>query len=524
MNGDPFDILKEHNPMPRDRQPDAPMSVAGRIMDEHPKRLAFSWSPWTTAAVAAAFTLLVAGGALLFLRNGDEPPVAGPTTTLAGSSTTGGPTSGAPTTVPGTSGPTTVPSTTIPGVGEGIEIQVEIYLLSMDSTSFVPGPFLIPVTRTVDDPVAVLGIVEHLLSGTVLFDEEQAGISSEVPSGTTLNDLTIEDRIAVIDLSSEFVSGGGSLSMSARLAQVVFTLTRLDTVDGVRFLIDGVPTTVFGGDGVVVSDPSTRADFENLLPAILVESPAWGGSAPNPLVVTGTANVFEATVSAELLDNRGETLWEGFATATCGTGCRGDFEITIPYEVPESQLGLLRLFEHSAQDGSEVNVREHPVYLEPAVTGSACSATEVSGLDAQDGLPDAVAETRGEVFAAAVSCDWGRLEAALGDPFSSSFAGVEDHIDMWRDLELGGNEPMRFLAELLRRPFGTIESGDGVTHYVWPSAFGKEWPEVTEVERASLRPLYDDAAFAAFETFGAYIGFRVGITADGEWVFFISGD
>jgi len=522
MNGDPFDHLKERNPMPRDQQPDAPMSVATRIMGERPRRTAFTWSPWSIAAVAAVFTLFVGGAALLWLQGGDEAPVAGTTTTTAGGSTTA-----PPSTAPATTRPTdtTIPVTTVPGPGEGTEIEVQVYLMSMDPTSIAPGPFLIPATRTVDDTNTTPGVAEHLVSGFVLFDEERAGLSSSIPAGTTLNGITVADGIAVIDLSSEFVSGGGTLSMTSRLAQVVFTLTRLDTVDGVRFLIDGVPTTVFGGEGIVVSDPSTRADFANLLPAILIESPAWGGSGSNPLVVTGTANVFEATVSAELLDNSGETLWEGFTTATCGTGCRGDFEITIPYDVPEPQLGLLRVWESSAEDGSEINVREHPVYLEPAGgSSSACSASEVSGLDAQEGLPEAVAATRGEVFAAAVSCDWGRLEELVGAEFSSSFGGGQDHVDMWRDLETGGQEPMRFLAELLERPYVTITAGDGTSYFAWPSAFGTEWSAVSDADREALRPLYDDADFEGFEQFGAYIGYRILITEDGEWVGFIAGD
>lgn len=584
MNGDPFDRFKEQNPMPDDRLPSAPMSMAERIMSERPRRTPFSWPAWSIAAVAAVVTFIVAGGIVLWLDGDGEAPVAGSSTTT---------TTKAPTTndqvseqikdlqarraalanelleARGTAqvlqarlaeaedtgirdqiqaeldavqqriaaldeelarvdaelealGAT--PPTTLSPDGEGIATEIVIYLMSDDPTATVPGPFLIPVTRSTDDPVVALGAVETLLSGTVLSDEEAHGISSAIPAGTTFNDLEIEDGVATIDLSSEFTSGGGSLSMMSRVAQVVFTLTRFDTVDGVRFLIDGVPTTVFGGEGITVSDPATRADFEALMPAILMESPAFQGSGLNPLVVTGTANVFEATVSAELLDASGDVLWEGFTTATCGTGCRGDFTITIPYDVPETQLGLLRVWEASALDGSETNVREHPVFLEPAPDEAICSASAVSGLEDQSGLPAAVAETRGEVFAAAASCDWGRLDRVLGTDFSYSFGAFDDPIGYWQELEQQGDQPMRFLAELLDRPFATIAS-EGSTYYVWPSAFARDaWAEVTDAEREALRPLYDDADFTAFADFGAYIGYRVGISEAGEWAFFVAGD
>ena len=47
-------------------------------------------------------------------------------------------------------------------------------------------------------------------------DEEQAaGLTSNVPESTELLGVTIRDGVAYVDLSSEYASGGGSLSMKA---------------------------------------------------------------------------------------------------------------------------------------------------------------------------------------------------------------------------------------------------------------------------------------------------------------------
>jgi hypothetical protein len=229
------------------------------------------------------------------------------------------------------------------------------------------GPFLVPVARAVDRGLPATTAVAALLAGPS--GAEQSGIpaiSSTVPDGTRLNSISIADRVATVDLSAEFVSGGGSASMRGRLAQVVFTLTRFETVDGVVFLVDGQPTEVFGGEGVIVDVPATRAGFEDLLPAIMVESPPFGGAAGNPARVTGTANTFEAVFQVVLTDSEGLILYDSYTMATCGSGCRGDFDVTIPYDVAETQVGALIVFEFSAEDGRQINIREYPVGLSPA--------------------------------------------------------------------------------------------------------------------------------------------------------------
>ncbi len=248
-----------------------------------------------------------------------------------------------------------------------------IYLLAHDPTATGPSPSLIPVARPLailsspvtDLPRTTLGF---LLAGPTPGEREGTpSLSTEIPDGTELLDLTVADRIATVDLSAEFEAGAGTYSEIARLEQLVYTLTRFDEIDGIRLEIEGEPVSVFGGHGIVLSDPVVRTDLDTSLPAILIESPAhWGVGTPGTLVVGGTANVFEATVSLALVDADGLILWEGFTTATCGTGCRGDWTITVPYDVAEPQLGAVIAWEESARDGSQVNIREHPVFLFPA--------------------------------------------------------------------------------------------------------------------------------------------------------------
>ncbi len=133
----------------------------------------------------------------------------------------------------------------------------------------------------------------------------------------------------------------------AALAQAVYTLTQFATkrpviVNGRRY---------------------TRTDFEDLTPAILVESPLPDQSVPKPLRVTGTANTFEATFQYELADSTGKILARHFVTATSGSGTRGTYDITVAYAGGHGGLGKLVVYESSAKDGSRIHVVEISIRL-----------------------------------------------------------------------------------------------------------------------------------------------------------------
>jgi hypothetical protein len=83
------------------------------------------------------------------------------------------------------------------------------------------------------------------------------------------------------------------------------------------------------------------------------------------VTVSGTANTFEATVGIRILDADGKKLKETFTTATCGTGCRGDYTKDVSFTVTEEQPGYIEVYESSAEDGSDTKLVRIPVTLEP---------------------------------------------------------------------------------------------------------------------------------------------------------------
>jgi hypothetical protein len=214
-------------------------------------------------------------------------------------------------------------------------------------------------------PAVGTAAMNALLEGPDAGDSREGAVSSAVPDGSRLLGLTIENGIATVDLSSEFESGGGSMSVFTRLGQVVFTLTQFPTVQSVLFEIEGRPVTVFSSEGILLDGPVGRDDYEDLLPQIFVDRPAYGASLDNPARITGSANVFEASFIITLLDGDRATVAETPAMATCGTGCRGTFDVTLPYTVPKEGWGALVVWAGSAMDGSPEWVREYPVWLVP---------------------------------------------------------------------------------------------------------------------------------------------------------------
>ncbi|MDO8363347.1 MAG: GerMN domain-containing protein [Actinomycetota bacterium] len=263
-------------------------------------------------------------------------PVTGPATTEVITSTSGAT----------TSEPT---STTQPLAAE----PVLVYFLAGELLHV--GGRLVPAAT----PAAA---VEALLAGPTA-DERADGLVSLVPAGTRLLGLVVDGNEAVVDLSAEFNSGGGSLSVTGRVAQVVYTVTHFAGIDTVRFSIDGSIVTELTGEGLDVTAVH-RLDLVDMAPFILLETPWDGQEVSSPIVVTGMSNTFEAQVNYEVLSPAGAVLAEGWFMATSGTGTWGTFDATLA-PLPAGTTGevVVRLFEVSPENGQHVSVHEVTVRL-----------------------------------------------------------------------------------------------------------------------------------------------------------------
>jgi len=142
-------------------------------------------------------------------------------------------------------------------VGQGVTTDVVLW--------FVRGETLETVTRAVPRvPGIGAEAVKALLAGPTT-TEARAGFTSAVPGETRFLGLAIDaGGIAKVDLSRDFESGGGSLGLTLRLAQVTCTVNQFPTVKGVRFALAGQLVSVFSGNGIVLDEPVTCDSYREV--------------------------------------------------------------------------------------------------------------------------------------------------------------------------------------------------------------------------------------------------------------------
>ena len=138
-----------------------------------------------------------------------------------------------------------------------------------------------------------------------------------------------------------------------------------------------------------------------------------------------------------------------------------------------------------------------------------------------DHLPDEVLATRDLLIDAALRCDEQLLFTAIeeSEMFTFSFGGGDDAIGYWWDLEESGDAPFLRLAQVLAT---TAAIDDGGEIAVFPRVATGRPQDTTDDAWAELDWVEDlDAVRGTGE---GYLGWRAGISLDGDWRFFVAGD
>ncbi len=314
--------------------------------------------PIVMFAGAAVVVLILAAIPILLSGNGggEVPPVGTTTSTVPVVETTQPPvtsTTQAPVT-------TTTPETTS-STAAATGADAVLFLVQTPEGSFTGNPALVPFSGVVmagADPVspAVPGLTGLTDPGLI----PPEGFTNLVPAEVDIVGVTLSEHMITLDMNEAFLEGSGTglLGDFTMLNQLIYTAAHFGEIESVLFTVNDGPVTAFGTEGLDLSEPVSRDSFLDQLNPIIVTSPVQGEDGV-PLVVSGAANVFEATVSYEIVDATGAVIDEGFTMATCGTGCWGGFS----FEVQRDFVGdeTVRVFVHSAEDGSPTNVVTIPI-------------------------------------------------------------------------------------------------------------------------------------------------------------------
>jgi len=131
---------------------------------------------------------------------------------------------------------------------------------------FVDGARLQSAIRQVAPPATVQKSVAALLLGPQE-DDIGAGLRSAIDPSASVQAKRLDQATFTVDLSPEFAHGPVAEQVMG-LAQLVFTVTELPGVTGVRFTLDGAPIEVPLPSGALApsSSPVTRDSFADVAP------------------------------------------------------------------------------------------------------------------------------------------------------------------------------------------------------------------------------------------------------------------
>jgi hypothetical protein len=138
--------------------------------------------------------------------------------------------------------------------------------------------------------------------------------------------------------------------------------------------------------------------------------------------------------------------------------------------------------------------------------------------DPLEALPAEVATTRAALLAAARATDWDAIGALIPTDvlFTFSYGGETDAVAYYEGLE---EDVAARIVALLEGSFAQL--GPIV---VWPELHARTPFALDAQERAELAEEYGADEVAAWEQGGAYLGWRLGITDEGSWIFLVRGD
>ena len=153
--------------------------------------------------------------------------------------------------------PNTVQQSPSPSVQTKVEQTAQIFWLKDTGSNQELVSQTITATADQQPSTTLKMTFNSLLAGP-----QKGEVTTTIPDGTKLRDVKIQPDGIHINLSKEFITGGGSATMAGRVAQVLYTATSLEPTAKVWIEVEGKLLEVLGGEGLELEQPLTRRSFE----------------------------------------------------------------------------------------------------------------------------------------------------------------------------------------------------------------------------------------------------------------------
>ena len=145
-------------------------------------------------------------------------------------------------------------------------------------------------------------------------------------------------------------------------------------------------------------------------------------------------------------------------------------------------------------------------------------------------LPEPVARMRNLLVEAAKTGDIERLRPLIGKGDAMpqlSFGEIDgDPIAFIKGLsgDGEGQEILAIMEEVLNAGYVHLGEGTDDDLYVWPYFFGIPLDKLDPRQKVELFKIVTAGDYEDMKQYGAYVFYRLGITPEGRWAFFVAGD
>ena len=145
-------------------------------------------------------------------------------------------------------------------------------------------------------------------------------------------------------------------------------------------------------------------------------------------------------------------------------------------------------------------------------------------------LPEPVRRMHGLILEACKSGDINQLRPLIGTGSGGTQLSLTeidgDPVEFLKGLsgDTEGQEILAIMEEVLGAGFVHLDAGTPQELYVWPYFVAMPLDKLTPRQRVELFKIVTAGDYDDMQQFGTYIFYRLGISPEGRWAFFVAGD